>query len=426
MPTFRRPGFPAAIALLALLGAGCATPPAAVPAMVADTVPYCAGQDLVVDARFDGGNIHSCKVAGYRRVEILVRPEDAPPINPSSWYAFRISANGDEPVEAVIRFEGGPARYWPKLSSDRNYWRPARDAEAQFSEDGSSLHLVVRPNAPMLWVAGQPLVLGEYYADWLDSLDALDFVSTRVFGHSVEGRPLLAAMTEPRPETVYLFGRQHPPEVSGALAMRSFVDAVLGDTALARQFRRRYQLVIVPLVNPDGVAHGHWRHNMNGVDLNRDWGPFTQPETNSLRQLVGSIESGGARPALMLDFHSTGESLFYTQLPEESSWPIDFATTWFERTRSRIPGFAFRHEPRAKSEQANTKNYFFDRYRIPALTYEIGDEVAPDEIVATTPVFAEEMMRLLLEYSAAEQVSNRDNPIANEGRGPALPLSSPR
>jgi len=424
MPMFRRPGFLASVALFTLLGTGCASPPVAGP--VADAVPYCAGQDLVVDARFEGGNMHSCRVAGQRRVEILVRPEDAPPINPSSWYAFRISAGGDEPVEAVIRFEGGPARYWPKLSSDHVHWRPAPDAAARFGDDGSSLHLVIEPTAPMLWIAGQPLVLGDYYADWLGSLDALDDVSTRVIGHSVEGRPIHAAVTGTRPEVVFLFGRQHPPEVSGALAMRSFVDAVLGDTELARQFRDRYQLVIVPLVNPDGVAHGHWRHNMNGVDLNRDWGTFTQPETNSLRQLIEEIETGGTRPALMLDFHSTSSSLFYTQLPGESSWPIDFATVWFDRTRARIPGFSFRHEPRAKSDQANTKNYFFDRYRIPAYTYEIGDEVPADEIVATTPVFAEEMMRLLLEYSAAEQVSNRDNPIANAGRGPAAPLSSPR
>lgn len=413
-----------ATALLLAMLAGCATPPGPVPVAAAE--PFCAGDSILVDARFEGGNIHSCRVDGERRVQILVRPENEPPINPSSWYAFRLSANGSEPVEAVVRFEGGPARYWPKLSGDRRNWRPAREAEARFGEDGATLYLSLRPSGPALWVAGQPLVLADYYADWLDALDSLEHVSTRLVGRSAEGRPLHAAFTGQKPEVVFLLGRQHPPEVSGALAMRAFVDTVTGDTELARQFRRRYWLVIVPLLNPDGVANGHWRHNANGIDLNHDWGPFTQPETRSLMDLIAAIEASGARPALMLDFHSTRDSLFYTQMPEETSWPIDFASAWFERSRARIPDFEFRHEPRPKSGQANTKNWFFDRYRIPAYTYEIGDEVAPDEIAATTPVFAEEMMRLLLEYSAEEQVANRDNPIANEGRAPAVPLSSPR
>jgi hypothetical protein len=41
-------------------------------------------------------------------------------------------------------------------------------------------------------------------------------------------------------------------------------------------------------------------------------------------------------------------------------------------------------------------------------------------------VFAEEMMRLLLEYSAGDQTVNRDNPVANEGRPSPLPLPPER
>ena len=59
-----------------------------------------------------------------------------------------------------------------------------------------------------------------------------------------------------------MIGRQHPPEVTGAIAMHSFIDTVLADTDLARQFRDRFKLAIVPLMNPDGVAAGHWRHNV--------------------------------------------------------------------------------------------------------------------------------------------------------------------
>ena len=138
--------------------------------------------------------------------------------------------------------------------------------------------------------------------------------------------------------------------------------------------------------------------------------------------MLDSLEANGVRPALMLDFHSTRDSLFYTQLPEESSWAIDFATVWFERFRKRRPDFSFKHDARARSTQPNTKNYFFDRYRVPAITYEIGDEEDRDAIATTTPVFAEEMMRLLLEYDAEQQTVNRDSSIANDGRPAPIAL----
>ncbi len=66
--------------------------------------------------------------------------------------------------------------------------------------------------------------------------------------------------------------------------------------------------------------------------------------------------------------------------------------------RARLPGFAFAHEPRPRSERANSKNYFFRRYGIPAITVELGDEADRAEIARAAPVLAEEMMRLLLDF----------------------------
>ena len=63
----------------------------------------------------------------------------------------------------------------------------------------------------------------------------------------------------------------------------------------------------------------------------------------------------------------------------------------------RLPEFEFKHDARAHSGQANTKNYFYDTYGIPAITYELGDETDRALILETSPVFAEEMMRTLLE-----------------------------
>ena len=101
-------------------------------------------------------------------------------------------------------------------------------------------------------------------------------------------------------------------------------------------------------------------------------------------------------PSLMLDFHSTRESLLYTQLPEDFDDQPDFATIWLEQARGRLPDYPFKHDARAVSGQANSKNYFFGRYGIPAITYELGDEVDRGAIRSSSVVFAEEMMRVLL------------------------------
>ena len=57
--------------------------------------------------------------------------------------------------------------------------------------------------------------------------------------------------------------------------------------------------------NPDGVDFGYWRHNSNGVDLNRDWIEFTQPETKAIKQFLESKVSLGLKIEFAIDFHTS-------------------------------------------------------------------------------------------------------------------------
>ena len=69
-----------------------------------------------------------------------------------------------------------------------------------------------------------------------------------------------------------------------------------------------------------------------------------------------------------------------------------------EAAARSLPDYEFRRDAQETSEQANSKNYFYTRYGIPAITYETGDETPREAIRAATVVFAEEMMRLMLSY----------------------------
>ncbi|MEM7277641.1 MAG: M14 family metallopeptidase, partial [Pseudomonadota bacterium] len=227
-------------------------------------------------------------------------------------------------------------------------------------------------------------------------------VTSRVLGRSTEGRPIYVAKTPTTAEALVLLGRAHPPEVTGTIAMREFVDAVLADTELAKEFRQRFSLIILPVLNPDGSARGYWRHNVNGKDLNRDWGIFSQIETQNVARLLEGLDRANVQVQMMLDFHSTQRNLFYTQIPEESYQEMDFASAWLDAAADRLPDFEFTQEANPTSEQANSKNYFHERYKIASITYELGDETDRDEIIRVTPVFADEFMKTMLRMPKPE------------------------
>ena len=355
---------------------------------------FCASDRILVDAHFEAGNLGRCTVQDNGDFLLTLFPEDDPPINRSTWYAYRVSGKAGDTVNIRMEYQHGYARYWPKYSLDGLNWERMNEQLVSLDEDKDWMEIRLPLTQASVWIAGQEILDSSFYGRWLQSLAAHEEVETRLLGKSVEGRPIYIAETADKPEFILLMGRQHPPEVTGALGMKAFLDTVFGETPLARQFRGRFKLGIVPLVNPDGVAGGHWRHNVNGADINRDWGPFTQPEAQIVIGWVEQNESQGLKLKLMLDFHSTWEDLFYTQPVSD---PPDFASRWLAASAQRLPDFPFKHEANPVSEQPNAKNYFYKSRGIPAITYEVGDETDRDALRAAAVVFAEEMMRTMLE-----------------------------
>jgi len=360
---------------------------------------YCEAGIFVFDARYDGGDLDGCKLKSDGSIELTFRPEDYKVDDDFSWFSFRVSAAQPGTLKARLKFPNTRARFLPKISNDGLNWTTLPEHARTTSKNGKNMDIEVAVNENGLWISAQELITQSYYDDWLIELSAHDDVTVAVLGKSTEERPVYIAKTSNKPEVIFLLGRQHPGEVPGALAMRDFVDVLLGDTDLAREFRERFTLLIIPLVNPDGVANGHSRHNSDRTDLNRDWGPFTQPETRSIAALLEGIDKLEMQPRLMLDFHATRITetmVFYTQDEHDVTNPENFAANWLGQVSSRIPEYEFKHDPRPISGLDNTKNYFFVRYGIPAITYEIGDEANREEVLQHTPVFAEEMMRTLL------------------------------
>lgn len=373
--------------LIVLTGACAATPP---PPSALAPVPglACRSAEVTILFDFDGAPPLACAVRGERAFDLLVTPEHAPPINPSPWYAFRYSAKGEGPVRVTLRYVEGKHRYAPKFAADGNW----RTLEATVSADGTSAQVDLPPGGGV--VAAQELLGPELTAQALARWSKAVGSPVVTLGRSHDGRPLQAIRLgrEDAPRLVVLIGRQHPPEVTGAIAMEAFVDALAARAASLGDV----QVLAVPMLNPDGVARGHWRANRGAVDLNRDWGAFTQPETRAVKAWLDALPSG-VRPVLMVDFHSTARNLFYVQGEGEAS-PAQarFLAAWLGGKEAAFPGYPFTLEPRnANPGSGTTKNWFHATYAIPAYTYEVGDNADRPATRAAARALAEGMLTAL-------------------------------
>ncbi len=314
---------------------------------------------------------------GEREFAILVTPEHVPPINPSPWYAFRYSAEGAEGISVRLDYLGARHRYSPKLIRGAS----VTQVPATVSENGASAQVQL-PAGEGLVAAQEPFDAARH-AVLLDRLASLPQAERLELGRSLDDRPISALRLgdSAAPSLVVLLGRQHPPEVSGAVAMEAFLLGLADQVAAGRIANGRIQFLVVPLLNPDGVARGHWRANRGGKDLNRDWGEFSQPETRAVKAWLEALPQT-VRPVAMLDFHSTKRNLFYVQGEGDTDDREErFLAGWLVGKETATPGYPFAIERRdANPGAGTTKNWFHKTYDIPAYTYEVGDETDREAI----------------------------------------------
>lgn len=376
--------------LAALLLAGCATLPATERAALADYL--CRSDSVSIHADFPGARAGDCSIRPDGSFALTIAPEHSPPINASAWYAFRLEG-AEAPVTVELAYLHARHRYRPKLRAEGEIWSELADDALQTSQDRATARFTVP--AGTRFVAAQPLADSAARSAWLAGLAATAGLAVERIGASHDRRPIELVDTgaADRPVLLLLDG-QHPPEYTGHVAMRAFLAALLADTPEARRFRNQVRIVAVPNLNPDGVERGHWRANLGGVDLNRDWGPFTQPETRAVRAWLAREDIA---PAVVIDFHSTTRNLFYIQHETEPTTLPDFARRWLLRTAQDAHGFAFELEPtNANPESGTSKNYFYRTHRIPAITYEVGDTTPAAIAEAGARALARDLMREML------------------------------
>lgn len=359
--------------------------------------------EVTFDTRFPRARLSECEMTADGQFTVWTRPENKP-INHSPWFAFQVSAARPRLITVHLRCAEGSIRYRPKISTDGRRWVALPTEAFQLSQRPEAnqglLKLEIGPEP--LYVAAQEFVSRDELEEWGRTLEQLPFVTRGEIGRSILGTRLFKLEIGedfPHPAYVVIIGRQHPPEVTGSLALMRFIEEIVGDSELARSFRKEFKILLVPLLNPDGVDLGHWRHNLGGVDLNRDWGKFAQPETRAVRDEILALKDKG-RVMLHLDFHSTHNDVFYTQTDSPRT-PDHFTKPWLDGIAQRFPAYQVKRSPSEPTRLTTSTSWAYKTLGIPAITYELGDNTDRAELQRIAAGAAQEMMTLLLAEKAA-------------------------
>ncbi len=363
---------------------------------------YNLGGSIFCSNKFNGARLNGAAFTKDSLVTVLISPENTP-VNGSSWYAFKLWSEAEREITLKLTYTVGYFhRYHPKLSNDGLNWeqvdstRYTVNYNAEQKPVSASMNLHIGPDT--LWIAAQELIASSHVNKWISGLEPNSFVTKTKIGESHAGKPINALKIGKSNDKhiILILARQHPPEVTGYLAMQAFVETICSENDVAEQFREKYNSYVIPLVNPDGVDNGHWRHNTGGIDLNRDWSEFNQPETTAVRDFMKKVLSSGGKLMFFIDFHSTWDDIYYVHQEKEGKEP-DLVHKMIQLTGDEFPEYT----PNIKSLSDGTNtivtsdSYFSVTYGTPALTYEVGDHTPRNFIKRKAEISAMKLMELL-------------------------------
>jgi hypothetical protein len=348
---------------------------------------------------FEGARLNNINQLNDSTFVLTILPENRP-INPSPFYAFKIWGSSSRKV--LLRFKypyGHKHRYTPKIKSN-GIWKIVDSLNFQSDQNISSLILTINETPKI--VSGQELHTSSIIYDWANDLveGKENYVKFKKIGKTKLNRPfkvldIYKGLPKNKP-VIVLLTRQHPPEVTGYFAFKAFLETILKKNKLSSSFLDNYRILAFPLMNPDGVDLGHWRHNAGGVDTNRDWSLYNQPEIKiTVDYITKVLNKNNSRLILGLDFHSTYYDVFYTNLERKLTALPEFLPKWFSSLEEKIPEYKVNEKP-SNSKQPTSKGWFLNAHKAVGVTYEIGDDTPRDRIKLIGKESAQSMMRVLI------------------------------
>ncbi len=351
------------------------------------------------DNLFEGARLNNFTQINHSLYRATISPENTP-INASAYYALRIWSEEPKDIELELYYTEHEHRYIPKLSYDGVHWITMHESDFDTLKAPNIATLNLQLSDQKLFVAGQELHTMKHVRKWIDKIQQHPHVHHSIIGESKMGKDMhcvdIYSGQAQKKKTIIVMGRQHPPEVTGHYAMESFVEELLQNNALSNGFRDQFRILVYPLMNPDGVNEGHWRHNAGGIDLNRDWAQYVQEEPRTVAtHMVRTVEKSNNTVLVGLDFHSTQKDLYYTLTPDLASNVYPFKDYWLRGIDNTFKTYTPDDRPNGL-ESPISKTWFYQQFGAEGITYEIGDETPREFVREKGKTAAIEMMQLLI------------------------------
>jgi hypothetical protein len=348
--------------------------------------------------QFDGARLNGFEILNDSTAAVIINPENTP-INNSPYYAFKTWSSAPKPFYFTFKYpKGFKHRYISKLKKDEKWF--VIDSLNEFKKDSIvtiKLNLTETPQT----ISGQEIESSTDVKNWYTKLitGKEDVVKLKSNGKTILGRNLpMLDICKGNPkgkQIIVLLTRQHPPEVTGYYAFQSFLETILNGSELSNKFLNKFHILAFPIMNPDGVDLGHWRHNAGGVDMNRDWSVYNQPEIKqTIKAINKSVSKNRSELVLGIDFHSTWYDVFYTNKDRANTTLPDFVDNWFTALENNITNYKV-NEQSANSDKPTSKGWFLNTHNAVGITFEIGDKTTYENIDLFGKVSAEQMMKIL-------------------------------
>lgn len=355
---------------------------------------------VIFNTAFESGSIGVIEKQGDDEYRLNVRgQQDAYGRNrQATWFYFRMDDVANRALTlrlAAFRGEynhrpSTPAGPWfrPVFSVDGENWKHF-DA-ASWDAEKAELTLQLRVAANTVWIAHIPPYPHSRVLGLIDEVKRSPHARAEVIGQSVLGRELhLVTVTNfARPEdgkkVVWLQARQHAWECGTSFLVEGALRFVISDDPAAVRLRDQTIFKFVPMINPDSVARGEVRFNVNGFDPNRQW---DEVDLREKRWLERNPEIWYVKKALLaqhahkpidlaVNLHNTEMNEYLeTQVdaePQQSRMHRFFdrlvATTTFDPSRPKLtisPG------------ASNTTNFIWREARLPMMLME--QRIGPSE-----------------------------------------------
>jgi len=296
---------------------------------VLTVVLYLSAQDLQaqissgdVTAEFESGFISDLQIVGSDSIAFESR-RDIPGIDEFGWFYFAV-ANSNGRTATFFLINRCPS--WqdslhnPVYSNDNLHWQPINEVWHQGGPNSDTLGFRLQLQSDTVWIAQNfPFTMTRMYT-FLDTLESSPMVTRQTIGTSVHGRPIdMLTLTdnsypEENKRTVWLISRQHPTETPSSYLLQGLLRRVLDSSIFSEAFLRDIVLMIVPIINVDGVVEGFARRNANGVDLNRNWHSTPgeiddeEPEIRGVHLAIDDYLSSGGTIDFFMDLHSSRRS----------------------------------------------------------------------------------------------------------------------